>query len=316
MDIISYAIGKKKGGTTPTGEIDITQNGITNVSGYATANVQVPEKQLEEKSVTISSNTTTLIEPSTGKDGMSSVSITTNIPEPSGKITITENGTDIDVSSYASADVSVPAGADLSDYFNSTFSSSSTTNPKYADLIKKFPSITIDGTSVNDLFRGTKITEIPTIINNSSITSFNNCFYECENLIEADFSNISFNSTLGISFQYMFFGCTNLTKIDLSSINTTGSVNLQGAFTNCTNLKEIDLSNLNASTRLYNTFDNCTSLEKIDISNLDLTTNVSAYTHPFDNVPTNCLILVKNQASKEWLEAKIPTFTNIQIKGA
>ena len=112
MEITSYLLGKKAGGgSTPTGTIDITENGITNVSSYATANVQVPEKQLEEKSVTISSNTTTLIEPSTGKDGMSSVSVTTNIPEPSGKITITQNGTDIDVSSYASADVNVSGGS-------------------------------------------------------------------------------------------------------------------------------------------------------------------------------------------------------------
>lgn len=73
IDLLSYTLGKKAGGTTPTGEIEITQNGITNVSGYATANVQVPQ--------------------------------------PSGKITITENGTDIDVSSYASADVNVSGGA-------------------------------------------------------------------------------------------------------------------------------------------------------------------------------------------------------------
>ena len=49
LDIVSYKIGKEHGGVQPTGEIDITQNGITNVSGYATANVQVPEKQLEDK---------------------------------------------------------------------------------------------------------------------------------------------------------------------------------------------------------------------------------------------------------------------------
>ena len=83
MDITSFLIGKEVGGgsaPTPTyqnKEITITQNG--------------------EQTITADS----------GYDALSSVEITTNVPQPSGKITITENGTDIDVSSYATADVNV-----------------------------------------------------------------------------------------------------------------------------------------------------------------------------------------------------------------
>ena len=36
--------------------------------------------------------------------------VTVNVPQPTGKITITENGTDLDVSGYATADVSVSGG--------------------------------------------------------------------------------------------------------------------------------------------------------------------------------------------------------------
>ena len=82
MDVISYAMGKKAGGgEEPTGTIDITTNGITNVKSYASANVNV-QPDLESKTVTITENTTTLIEPTTGKDGLSSVSVITNVSGP------------------------------------------------------------------------------------------------------------------------------------------------------------------------------------------------------------------------------------------
>lgn len=121
MDITSYLLGKQAGGgDTPSvleeKEITITSNGETTITpseGYdgissvdLTTNVQ---PILESKSVTISTNTTTTIQPDEGKDGLSSVEVTTAIPQPSGKINITQNGTDIDVSSYALADVSVPS---------------------------------------------------------------------------------------------------------------------------------------------------------------------------------------------------------------
>lgn len=56
----------------PNAVIDITENGLYNVAKYGYADVDVPQ--------------------------------------PSGKITITENGTDIDVSEYATADVNVAGG--------------------------------------------------------------------------------------------------------------------------------------------------------------------------------------------------------------
>ena len=99
LDIVSYKIGKEHGGVQPTGEIDITQNGVTNVSGYATANVQVPEPT---GTINITQNGETNVK--------NYETANVNVPQPSGKINITQNGTDIDVSSYATADVNVGGG--------------------------------------------------------------------------------------------------------------------------------------------------------------------------------------------------------------
>lgn len=79
MDITSYLLGKGQGG----GEVN-----------------------LQDKEVTITQNGTQTITKDSGYDGLNSVEVTTNIPQPSGTINITTNGTH-DVTNYASAEVSV-----------------------------------------------------------------------------------------------------------------------------------------------------------------------------------------------------------------
>ena len=41
---------------------------------------------------------------------------------------------------------------------------------------------------------------------------------------------------------YMFLGCTNLKKLDLSSFDTRNVTNMIGMFSNCRNLMGLDLS--------------------------------------------------------------------------
>ena len=63
----------------PTGTQQITENGTYDVSGKANAVVNVVPN-LEQKTVTISENGTTEVTPTSGKDGMSKVTVTTNVP--------------------------------------------------------------------------------------------------------------------------------------------------------------------------------------------------------------------------------------------
>lgn len=67
----------------PSGTLQITANGTKDVTNYKNVNVNV-EPNLEQKTVTITENGTTEVTPTTGKDGMSKVTVTTNVPTSGG----------------------------------------------------------------------------------------------------------------------------------------------------------------------------------------------------------------------------------------
>lgn len=66
----------------PSGTLQITANGAKDVTNYKNVNVNVAPN-LEQKTVTITENGTTEVTPTTGKDGMSKVTVTTNVPTAS-----------------------------------------------------------------------------------------------------------------------------------------------------------------------------------------------------------------------------------------
>lgn len=91
------------GGITPTGTIEITQNGIVNVAPYAEANVQVPGS---------ASGTITITENQQGLDISSYAAANIEVPQgvfPEGTLQISENG-EKTVANYEKVDVNVPQG--------------------------------------------------------------------------------------------------------------------------------------------------------------------------------------------------------------
>lgn len=291
IDITAYLLGKKAGGG---GEPPV----------------------YEEKNVSITQNGDSIITAESGYDAISKVNLSVNVPQPSGKISITQNGTDIDVSSYATADVNVPAGADLSEYFNSTGTGSNYSPYLWQTLAKKIPPFTLSGTTLKNALKGYPDTEIPDISNFSNATNFEGFCQDCVNLINVDLSNKQFSTSIN-NTSNMFNGCINLEEANLSSLGRTGyNLNGGGMFGGCSKLKKINLSNFAPSS--WNSagamFAGCTSLEELDISSMTMPSNW--FTSMFDNVPDNCLIYVKDQTAKNWFTTNYSNLTNVQIKGA
>ena len=91
----------------------------------------------------------------------------------------------------------------------------------------------------------------------------------------------------------MFYGCSNLTSLDLSSWNVSNATDMSSMFGSCIRLTSLDLSNWNSSsvTNIASMFYDCKGLTNLDLSGLN-TSNVTEYSGMLENVPSNCAIII------------------------
>ena len=110
--------------------------------------------------------------------------------------------------------------------------------------------------------------------NTSNVTNMREMFYGCHNLSSLDVSN--FNTSNVIDMSSMFAECGSLTSLNLSNFNTTNVTNMSSMFYSCASLTSLNLSNINTSnvTSMYGMFGDCASLTSLNLSNFN-TSNVT-----------------------------------------
>ena len=150
------------------------------------------------------------------------------------------------------------------------------------------------------------------LIFNSSITIVSSMFSGCEvqgelNLYDLDFSNVE-------KMYYTFQNMTNITKVVLPHKMPTNLVGAEFMFAGSKTVEYVDASALTvkAETYLTSLFANCTSLKHIDLRSLDFSILDSVPSNMFAGIPTDCLIIVKNSASKSYINRNYSTLTNVK----
>lgn len=105
----------------------------------------------------------------------------------------------------------------------------------------------------------------------SKVTDMGYMFRYCEKLQSLD--DIEKMNTANVkNMDGMFYGCKELSEINLSNFDTSNVTNMWGMFGDCSNLEEIDLSSFSTSKleSMVDMFDGCDMLKKLDISSFDL----------------------------------------------
>ena len=263
------------------------------------------EMKLQEKEITITTNTTTTVTPDENYDGLSSVTVITNV---SG------------------------GGSTIDDYMTTTVDGNE--DPYlYVNipmLMKQIPHLDISNVQVFDNFFDNcqYITSIDlTGIDTTGVTSFYKMFRNCRRVTSLDVSG--FDTTTVEDFHGMFSECRALTSLDLSNFDLSSAYNTSDMFSGCYAMETITLSNdfvgsnvndcggmfqecfsltsldlsMFAPLDLQNTanmFYDCHSLVDLDISGMDLTT-VSDYSQMFLEMPDNAIVKVKDVANQQWV---------------
>ena len=98
------------------------------------------------------------------------------------------------------------------------------------------------------------------------------------------------NTSYTESMDYMFYGCTGFTSLDLTGFQTINLQNMEYMFFNCTNLTSVDLSSFNTSrvTNMNYLFRGCSHLTTIYAGSRWTTSGVTAGNYMF----TGCTNLV------------------------
>lgn len=115
----------------------------------------------------------------------------------------------------------------------------------------------------------------------TGLKSTRKMFYGCKNMTTVDIKNLDFSQVE--SMVCMFENCTNLESVDFGNANTSKVTSMMSLFLECEMLKSVNVSSFDTSnvTHMGSMFAGCYNLKELDISNFK-TNKVTSMAMMFD----------------------------------
>ena len=131
-------------------------------------------------------------------------------------------------------------------------------------------------------------------------------FSGCSSLTSLDLSGLDTSRATGMSC--MFYGCSSLTSLDLSGLDASSAEDMSDMFSGCSSLESLDLSGLDTSsvTGMSGMFSGCSSLESLDLSSLD-TSSVEYMSGMFEDCFALRAVTLGAAFSFEGIDSHLPT---------
>lgn len=296
----------------PDGTLDVNANGDVDVTMFRMARVGVyTPPNLQDKEITINENGTHNIVADEEYDGLNQVSVTVNAIED---LTEELNTYDTELTEQETK---------MADVIELLQTKATPSVEKYAPRYLRFSGYT--GTELNYELANLDTSNITTFsnmfsncanltsfiledLNTSNVTNIDYLFQSCSLLTSVVLRNLDISNIT--SMVYMFSGCKVLNSVVFDNIDTSKITEMRNMFSSCSTTTSLDLSTLDTSsvTDMYNMFNGCTSLQFLDIRKFDFS-NVTRNTGMFTGVPSNCVIIVKDDTSRRWIQKVTSNFT-------
>ena len=117
-------------------------------------------------------------------------------------------------------------------------------------------------------------------LNTTNVTEMASMFYGCSQLTSLDVTH--FNTENVVHMENMFINCSSLASLDVTHFNTENVANMGSMFDGCSSLTSLDVTNFNTANVLVMNymFSGCSSLTSLDVTNFN-TENVLAMSDMF-----------------------------------